>query len=109
MNYKFIPDLQSELEVPKDGIMSRVLYKDDRLNITLFGFSNGQELLTHSAATPAILYFLQGDAELQLGDDVVQAKTGAFAVMPPMLPHAISAKGPTLMLLVQVKDPIRAA
>lgn len=105
MEYKFIPELAAEFAMPDDGIMSRVLHKDERLNVTLFGFSAGQELSTHSAPTPALLYFLQGEANLRLGSDIVQAKTGTFVYMPPMLPHGISAKTPVMMLLVQVKEP----
>jgi len=108
MDYKFIADLLVDANVPTDGILSRVLQKDEHVNITLFGFSAGQELSTHSAPTPAVLYFLNGEADVTLGDDVHRAKTGSFAYMPPLLPHAISAKSATMMLLVQIKLPKRA-
>lgn len=103
--HKFIADLLADVSPPKDGILSRVLQKDEHVNITLFGFSPGQELSTHSAPTPAVLCFLSGEADLKLGEDTHQAKAGSFAYMPPMLPHAISAKTATMMLLVQVKVP----
>ncbi len=105
MEYKFITDLLSDVEIPKDGIHSRVLQKDEHVNITLFGFSAGQELSTHSAPTPAIICILNGEADITLGDDVHRAKAGSFAYMPPLLPHAIAAKVPTAMLLIQVKVP----
>jgi quercetin dioxygenase-like cupin family protein len=35
-------------------------------------------LSAHSAPTPAILYFIEGEAEVQLGDDKVSAKPGSF-------------------------------
>jgi quercetin dioxygenase-like cupin family protein len=104
MDYKFIPDLAVEFAMPKDGIMSRVLHKDEKLNVTLFGFSTGQELSTHSAPTPALLYFLQGEADVRLGSDIVDGKPGSFVYMAPMLPHGISAKTPVMMLLVKIKD-----
>ena len=47
-------------------------------------------------------------ADVTLGDDVHQAKTGSFAYMPPLLPHAIAAKSATMMLLVQIKLPKQA-
>ena len=103
MDYTFLANLPQEFALPENGILSRVLHKDDMANVTLFGFSAGQELSAHSAPTPAILYFLEGEAEVQLGEDKVNAQPGSFVYMPPMLAHGISAKSPLKMLLVQLK------
>ncbi len=103
MDYAFLTDLQTELELPAQGILSRVIQKDEHVNITLFGFSAGESLSAHSAPTPAVLYFLQGEAEVQLGESTVQARQGSFVYMPPQLLHAITAQSPTRMLLVQIK------
>lgn len=103
MDYKFLADLNTEITVPESGILSRVLQKDGSVNITLFGMAVGEEISSHSAPTPAILYFLEGEATVQLGIDTLEARAGSFAFMPPMLPHAIAANRPTKMLLIQVK------
>lgn len=104
MDYKFLKNLQEELALPEKGILSHVLQKDDEVNVTLFGFAAGEELSSHSAPTPAFLYFLEGEADVQLGQDTVAARAGSFVYMPPMLPHGILAKTPMRMLLVQVKS-----
>jgi quercetin dioxygenase-like cupin family protein len=103
MDYKFLTNLQEELALPEKGILSHILQKDDYVNVTLFGFAAGEELSSHSAPTPAILYFLEGEANVLLGQDTVAARPGSFVYMPPMLPHGILAKTPVRMLLVQVK------
>jgi quercetin dioxygenase-like cupin family protein len=103
MDYTFLANLQQEFTLPEKRILSRVLQKDEYVNVTLFGFSAGEELSGHSAPTPAVLYFLEGEAEVQLGEDMVQAQPGPFVYMPPMLPHGIAAKSPLRMLLVQMK------
>lgn len=103
MDYKFIDDLLAAAEIPNEGIHSRVLQKDEHVNITLFGFSAGQELSTHSAPTPALICILTGEADITLGEDVHHAKAGSFAYMPPLLPHAIAANSATTMLLIQIK------
>ena len=103
MKYKFLADLKAEVVIPEKGILSRVLQKDDSVNITLFGMAAGEEISSHSAPTPAFLYFLEGEAAVQLGDETVHAQHGSFIFMPPMLSHGISAKLPTRMLLVQSK------
>ena len=59
MDYTFLANLLQEFALPENGVLSRVLHKDDKVNVTLFGFSAGQELSAHSAPTPAILYFLE--------------------------------------------------
>lgn len=104
MDYTYFADLFREFDLPDQGILSRVLHKDDRLNVTVFGFSAGQELSLHSAPTPAVLYFLEGEAEVQLENDKVAAQGGSFIYMPPMLPHGIVARSPLRMLLVQIKE-----
>ncbi|MGC9199830.1 MAG: cupin domain-containing protein [Acidobacteriaceae bacterium] len=109
MDYTFLANLQQELAPPEKGILSRVLRKDDRVNVTLFGFSEGEALSTHSSPTPAVLYFLEGEAEVQLGADKVNAEQGSFLYMPPMLPHGITAKTALRLLLVQMKDHPRSA
>ena len=103
MDYTFLENLQTEFTLPEKGILSRVLHKDEHVNVTLFGFSAGEALSAHSAPTPAVLYFLEGQAEVQLGEDTVNAQPGSFVYMPPMLPHGISAKTALRMLLVQMK------
>jgi quercetin dioxygenase-like cupin family protein len=104
MDYTFFANLQQEFTLPEKGILSRVLYKDEKVNVTLFGFAPGEELSAHSAPTPAVLYFLEGQAELQLGTDKVKAEVGSFVYMPPMLSHGVSARTGLRMLLVQMKD-----
>ncbi len=103
MDYKFLANLQEEIAFPEKGILSHVLQKDDHVNLTLFGFAAGEELSSHSAPTPAVLYFLEGEANVQLGQETVAARAGSFVYMPPMLPHGILAKSPVRMLLVQMK------
>jgi quercetin dioxygenase-like cupin family protein len=101
--YFFTPELIAQIEVPKQGILSRTLYNDDQVKLVLFGFSEGQELSAHTAPMPASLYFLQGEGSLTLGDDQMPVSAGSFAHMTPELLHAIVARTPLVMLLVLTK------
>lgn len=47
MDYTFLANLHEEFAPPEDGILSRILHKDEKVNVTLFGFSAGQELSVH--------------------------------------------------------------
>jgi quercetin dioxygenase-like cupin family protein len=87
-------------EIPDDTIVSRTYYEDDRVKAILFGFAADQELSEHTASQPAILHFLQGEADLVLGDEAKQAVPGTWVHMPARLPHSVKAKTNTLMLLL---------
>ena len=102
-NFTHITDLAKEVEPPKDGILTRTLFKDDDVKAVIFGFGQGEELSEHTASTPAILHFLQGEATLTLGDDTVEAQPGTWIHMPAELKHSVKAKTPVIMLLLLVK------
>jgi quercetin dioxygenase-like cupin family protein len=99
--YTFLPDLNDLMsEISPDTIISRTFYSDDQLKGVLFGFAEGQELSEHTAAKPAILQFLSGEAQLTLGEDVLEARPGAWVHMPAHLPHSVLAQTPVVMLLL---------
>jgi quercetin dioxygenase-like cupin family protein len=96
----FIEDLKGLVKsLPPDSILSRSLYEDEHQKIILFGFQPGQELSEHTASVPAVLHFLQGEADLTLGKDQQLAREGSWARIPANLPHSIKARSETLMLL----------
>ena len=101
--YLFFNNLMTEADPPQNGILSRTLQNDERSKVVVFGFAAGQELSAHTAPMPALLYFLEGTAQLTLGTDVMTAEAGAFAYMTTGLRHAIMAKTPVKMLLVLLK------
>jgi quercetin dioxygenase-like cupin family protein len=102
-DYTLFLDLAAEADVPTDGILSRTLFQDDRLKVVLFAFAADQELSEHTASVPAIVHVLEGEAELRLGDERIDARAGTWAHMPARLKHAIHARTPTKMLLVMLK------
>ena len=102
--YAHIPDLLGEVTIPKDGILSRAVYADDRLKAVMFGFDAGQELSEHTASMPAVIHILQGDAEIALGGDVLQAAPGTWIHMEANLTHRVTARTPTVMLLLLLKE-----
>jgi hypothetical protein len=57
MDYIFLANLQQEFALPEKGILSRVLQKDEFVNVTLFGFSAGEELSGLKRCAPFIALF----------------------------------------------------
>jgi hypothetical protein len=66
-------DLAAEVAIQEGGTISKTSYQDNSLKVVLFGFDAGQELSEHTAAVPAVLQFLDGDAKVTLDEKKVNA------------------------------------
>jgi len=102
-NYVAIENLLKELEIPKDGTLSRTLHRDDRVKIVLFGFAGGQELSQHTASVPAIIEILSGEARVTLDGEEKELSRGSWVFMEANLPHAVYAKSDVVMLLTMLQ------
>lgn len=101
-NYVAIENLLNELEIPKDGTLSRTLHRDDRVKVVLFGFAGGQELSQHTASVPAMIEILSGDARVTLDGEEKELSGGSWVFMEANLPHAVYAKSDVVMLLTML-------
>lgn len=97
--YGLVRDMRAEVDVPKDGILSRTIHTEGSLTLTLFGFDAGQELTEHTSSRPAIIEILDGEAEIVLDGDPHQLGAGAWVAMPAGMRHAIRATAPMRMAL----------
>jgi len=102
--FHYIPDLLAQLpEIPTNSILSQTLHNDDQIRVILFAFAQGEELSEHTSAKTAILHFIQGEADITLGETAQTAQPGTWVQMAPRLPHSIKAKTPLIMLLLMLK------
>lgn len=100
-----IADLATELEVPTDGTLSRVLYRDDRLRVVGFAFDTGQELTEHTSALPVVIQVVTGRLSLTLAGEKTEAGPNSWIHLPARLPHTVHALEPTIMLLTMLSTP----
>jgi quercetin dioxygenase-like cupin family protein len=102
--YTFIQNLLEQVtDIPDDSIVSRTIYKDEKVKMILFGFAPGQELSEHTASVPAVIQILQGECSLTLGKDKQEAQAGTWTYMTAKLPHSLVAKTRVVMLLVMLQ------
>ncbi len=103
--YAFTADLAALIpEIPPDSILSRTFYEDEQLKAIVFAFAAGQELSEHTAAHPAMIHILRGQADLTLGGDSKPGEPGAWIHMAAHLPHTVVARTPVIMLLLMLKS-----
>ena len=92
--------LAAQVEIPRDGTLSRVLYKDDKIRVVAFAFDVGQELTEHTAAVPALIQVITGRFRVTLGETVIEETgPGFWSHLPANLPHSVEALAPGVLLL----------
>src|ERR1035438_2205331 len=97
--FSIVENLLKQVEIPRDGTLSRTIHRDDYVKIVLFGFAGGQELSQHTAAVPAIVEILQGDARVTLDGEEKELSAGSLVYMEAKLSHAVYARTDVVMLL----------
>lgn len=89
----------------QDGsIVSRVLMGGQSATVTLFAFDGGQALNEHTAPFDAMVYVLEGEAEITVSAKPLRVHPGEAVLMPANEPHAVRALARFKMLLVMVRS-----
>lgn len=104
MDHTALRDIAAMLDIPEDGVLSRVLYRDERIRVVGFAFDTGQELTEHSAAVPAIVQVVSGSFRLSLDDVVEDLVPGSWVHMGADLPHSVVAVERGILLLTLIRD-----
>ncbi len=94
-----ISDVTFDLEIPDEGILSKVLYKDDKVRLVGFAFDSGQELTEHTASKPIIVQVVTGRVEFVVGDEVTEMDPAAWTYLEPSVSHSVRALEPSRLLL----------
>lgn len=95
--------LHSQIEYNAGAVVSKTLLKNNSGNLTLFAFDTGQGLSEHTAPFDAVVYILDGQAEISIGGQPHTVKTGEMLIMPANIPHALHAPEPFKMLLIMIR------
>ncbi len=103
-NSKMVMDLKSMLEYQEEAIVSRVILKEKKGNITLFAFDKGQELSEHTAPFDAVVQVLDGKVQVSIDGKPNNLSAGQMIIMPANIPHALYAEEKFKMILTMIKD-----
>ena len=87
---KVLP-LAGEISVQKGQIVSKTLAQNDALSLTLFAFSQDEEIGTHDSIGDAMVHVLEGTGRFTVGGVEHICKAGDVLIMPAKVPHAVYA------------------
>jgi quercetin dioxygenase-like cupin family protein len=87
-----------------ESVISRTLIEKKTGTVTLFAFSKGQALSEHTAPFDAMVYILDGKAEITISGIKYNLEAGQMIIMPADKPHALKAVENYKMLLTMIKS-----
>lgn len=86
------------------SVVSRTIIDKKAGTVTLFSFDEGEGLSEHTAPYDALVYILNGEADIIISGKPVRLKKGELTLMPANRPHALSAITKFKMLLIMIKS-----
>jgi len=88
----------------QDGaVVSREIINQKSGSVTLFAFDQGQGLSEHMAPFDALVYLLDGEAEITISGRPLHLKQGEMVIMPANQPHSLKAITRFKMVLTMIK------
>ncbi len=105
MNQEAQPQNLIDLVSYQDGsVVSRTLIKKKTGTVTLFAFDQGEALSEHTAPFDAMVYILDGKAEIIISGNSNILEKGNMIIMPANEPHALKAIERFKMMLTMVRS-----
>jgi quercetin dioxygenase-like cupin family protein len=97
------------VEYQEGTVVSRTIIKKQAGTVTLFAFDAGEGLSEHTAPYDALVYIVDGEAEIRISGVLHQLQQGEMIIMPAHEPHALQAARRFKMMLVMIKSQETAA
>jgi quercetin dioxygenase-like cupin family protein len=104
MSHVLFADLNTEVEIPADGTLSRVLSNEGQVRLVLFAFDRGQELTEHSSSLPAIVQVISGTLTVEAGGERHRLTPQSWLYLEPGESHSVFADEPARMLLTLIRS-----
>ncbi len=86
------------------AVVSREILKKKTGTVTLFAFDQDQGLSEHTAPFDALVYVLEGQAEISISGHPHILNGGEMIIMPAGQPHALKALQPFKMILTMIRQ-----
>jgi len=86
------------------SIVSRTIIDKGTGTLTLFAFDEGQGLSEHTAPFNALVYVIDGEAQVTISGKSLNLKEGEIVIMPANQPHSLKATNRFKMMLVMIKS-----
>jgi quercetin dioxygenase-like cupin family protein len=97
-------NLSELVDYQQGAVVSKTLINKKTGTVTLFSFDEGESLSEHTAQYDALVYIIEGEAEINVSGEKNVLKSGEIIIMPANEPHSLKALSKFKMMLVMVKS-----
>ena len=86
------------------SVVSRTIIDKKAGTVTFFAFAEEQGLSEHTAPFDALVYLVEGEAEIVISGKPIHLKGGEMVVMPANHPHSLKATKDFKMILTMIRS-----
>jgi quercetin dioxygenase-like cupin family protein len=99
-----VNNLLESIDYQEGSIVSKIFIDKGTGSVTLFAFDKDQKLSEHTAPFDAMVYIIDGEAEIMVAGTKSIVKKGQVIIMPANKPHALKAVERFKMMLIMIKS-----
>lgn len=92
------------IDYQEGSVVSRTIIDKKAGTVTLFAFDEGEGLSEHTAPFDALVYLVDGEAEVTISGKPLFLREGEMVVMPANKPHALRAVKRFKMVLIMIRS-----
>ena len=92
-------NIKQMIEYPEEGIISKEIIKDDKVDIGLFCMAKGTEMSDHTSVRPGFVHVIEGKGIFNLKGENIEMKPGVFINMEENAVHSLKAEENTAFIL----------
>ena len=97
-------NIKQMIEYPQEGVLSKEVFKNEKLDVTLFCMASGTNISEHTSTKQGLVHVLEGKGIFNLEGNPIQMSEGVFIYMKENAVHSLSAEENTSFLLVLTKS-----
>lgn len=97
-------DLAGLAEYQEGAVVSREVIRKKTGTVTMFSFDEGEGLSEHTAPFDAMVYILDGEADIMVSGTTHRVKAGQMIIFPKDATHSLTAVKRFKMLLIMIRS-----
>ncbi|MFH1607939.1 MAG: cupin domain-containing protein [archaeon] len=92
-------NIKELIEYPSEGILSKEIFKDGKVDVTLFCMAENEEISEHTSTRQGIIQVVEGKGIFNLEGEEIEMKPGVMIFMNANAVHSLKAEDKTSFVL----------